>query len=105
MSLADLTSARERLAEACLELVRIPSVTGDEAAITQHLERWAVQLPGVEADDIVRQGNALIVGTPDDLRPCVALVGHTDTVPPPPERRRCVAPRRRPHRRLGRQLT
>ena len=37
-----MTNVRPRLAEACLELLRIPSVTGDEAAITKHLEAWAL---------------------------------------------------------------
>jgi succinyl-diaminopimelate desuccinylase len=72
---------RERLAEHTLTLLKIPSVTGNEAAITKHLERWAVELPGLGHDDVVRYGNALVVGNPDELRPCVALVGHTDTVP------------------------
>lgn len=77
-----MTNVRPRLAEACLELLRIPSVTGDEAAIAKHLESWAVRASSFGRDDILRHGNGLIVGTPDGRRPCVALVGHTDTVPP-----------------------
>ena len=82
MATPSISSVRERLAQACVELVRIPSVTGNEAAIADHLERWALSLTQVSREDVIRHGNALIVGTPD-TRPCVALVGHTDTVPPP----------------------
>ncbi|MEE8409165.1 MAG: M20/M25/M40 family metallo-hydrolase, partial [Myxococcota bacterium] len=73
---------RQRLAEATLELVRIPSVTGDERKIAHHMERWALGLPSVGRDDVIRQGNSLIIGQPDGRRPCVALCGHLDTVPP-----------------------
>ncbi|MBI3179849.1 MAG: succinyl-diaminopimelate desuccinylase [Deltaproteobacteria bacterium] len=72
---------RERLAQATLELVRTPSVTGSEREIAHHIERWAQALPNFGRDDVIRHGNAVIVGTPDDMRPCVALVGHLDTVP------------------------
>ncbi len=80
---------RSRLAEATLELVRKKSVTGQEAEIASHLERWAMQQPQLSRDDVTRQGNALIIGNPDTRRPCLALVGHLDTVPghmmdPPP---------------------
>jgi succinyl-diaminopimelate desuccinylase len=76
------SASKERLAELSLELVRIPSVTGDETAITDHLEAWARGLKQFPAEMITRQGNGLVVGRPDQKRPCVALVGHTDTVPP-----------------------
>lgn len=69
------------MAETCLQLLRIPSVTGSEAAITEHLEQWSTSLCNVGRDDIIRAGNGLIIGTPDNHRPCIALVGHTDTVP------------------------
>ncbi len=76
---------RTRLAELCLELLRIPSVTGNEKEICDHLERWAVRQRGVGRDELVRLGNSLIVqfgGQYEETKPCVALVGHTDTVPP-----------------------
>ena len=71
-----------QLAQHCLDLLRIASVTGNETAITDHLERWAVSLGN---QSVLRQDNALVVGQPDGERPCIALVGHTDTVPPHPD--------------------
>lgn len=76
---------RQRLNEACTELVMIPSVTGDEAELAAHLERWALRCPGLSGDDIIRQGNCLIIGHADEQRPCIALFGHLDTIPPPPD--------------------
>lgn len=72
---------RQRLIESCLDLVGIPSVTGDERAITDHLERWARAQPALTRDDVIRHGNGLIVGSMQDHKPCIALIGHTDTVP------------------------
>jgi succinyl-diaminopimelate desuccinylase len=66
----------------CLELCEIRSVTGDEGALADHVEAWAAR---VAPDDYQRIGNALVVGAPDHDRPCVALVGHLDTVPPTPD--------------------
>lgn len=74
--------SKARLSELCLELLRIPSVTGDEKEITDHLQRWAEALPHRPQVPISRHGNGLVVGKPDGQRPCIALVGHTDTVPP-----------------------
>jgi succinyl-diaminopimelate desuccinylase len=64
-------------------LVEIPSVTGDEAAIADYVEAWATRCPHLGASKVERVGNALLVGTAQRARPCVALVGHLDTVPPP----------------------
>ncbi len=72
---------RERLAEACLELLGTPSVTGNEAQLASEVERWALSQRQLSRDDVIRCGNALIIGQPDSRRPCVALVGHLDTVP------------------------
>ncbi len=72
----------ERLADLTLELVRVPSVTGEERELAHRIERWALSTPQVARDDVIREGNALIVGQPDHRRPCVALIGHLDTVPP-----------------------
>ncbi|RYF06402.1 MAG: M20/M25/M40 family metallo-hydrolase, partial [Deltaproteobacteria bacterium] len=71
----------QALADKLLQLLQIPSVTGDEAAIALYLHRWAqrCRLP------VLRQGNALVIGRPDRRRPCIALVGHTDTVPGHPQ--------------------
>ena len=81
MTVTSLPAIRQRLSDACLTLLRIPSVTGNEAAIARHFERWAADLTHLGRDEVVRHGNGLLIGTPDDNRPCVALVGHIDTVP------------------------
>jgi len=75
---------RERLIETTLALVKIPSVTGEEREIAHHIERWALSLPNIPRDDVVRHGNNIVIGQPDGNRPCLALVGHLDTVPPHP---------------------
>ena len=69
----------ERLAELTLELVSVPSVTGDEAALAELVEARCRALPNTEVE---RLGNAVVVrtGAPDPT--AVALVGHLDTVPP-----------------------
>jgi succinyl-diaminopimelate desuccinylase len=74
----------EALAALTLELVAVPSVTGEEAALADLVEARCRTLPGAEVE---RLGNALVVrcGPPDDG--AVALVGHLDTVPPWPEHR------------------
>lgn len=61
------------------ELVRIPSVTGDEGAIAEVVERRCRDLSGVRVE---RLGNALVVRLGEAAEPAVALVGHLDTVPP-----------------------
>ena len=61
------------------ELVRIPSVTGDERAIADVVERRCRDLPGVRVE---RLGNALVTRVGPLDHPAVALVGHLDTVPP-----------------------
>lgn len=76
------TPLGERLAQACMQLVSVSSVTGDEGAIADALEAWAHSLPHLDKSLIVREGNALILGAPDPDRPTVCMVGHTDTVPP-----------------------
>ncbi|MFN0060047.1 MAG: succinyl-diaminopimelate desuccinylase [Planctomycetota bacterium] len=63
------------------ELVRIPSVLGDERAIADHLERcFAAAHPHA----LVRARNSLcVVPRPlDATRRTLLLVGHVDTVPP-----------------------
>ena len=74
---------RQRLQQACLQLVQIPSVTGDEVRMADHLEAWCRSQAVFAGEDVRRHGNGLIVGRmPEGRRPCVLLVGHTDTVPP-----------------------
>lgn len=67
-----------RLAALTRELCDIPSVTGEEKALCDHLERWARAL---FSQDVRRIGNSLVLGALEDPRPMVALVGHIDTVP------------------------
>lgn len=69
------------LAELTLELCRIPSETGFEAAIADHLEARCRALVG--SDNVRRVGNSLIAWGPRrDDRPTIGLFGHTDTVKP-----------------------
>ena len=68
----------ERLLERTLELVRIPSVGRDDAAILAHLRAW---LPA-ELEVVDDGDGAFLAMPPADTRPLVVLVGHVDTVPP-----------------------
>lgn len=70
------------LPERALELVKLPSVIGDEAAIANHVEAWARR--HYPADQVVRVSHSLVVGARRDPRPAIALVGHLDTVPAHP---------------------
>jgi succinyl-diaminopimelate desuccinylase len=72
-----LTSDPEALARLALELVAVPSATGEEAALALLIEARCRALPGVSVE---RLGNSIVarVGEQDDA---VALVGHLDTVP------------------------
>ena len=68
-----------RLAALTRELCDIPSVTGDERALCDHLEQWA--RARFSRGRLRRIGNGLVLGALDDPRPMVLLVGHLDTVP------------------------
>ena len=59
-------------------LVDTPSVTGDEEALCTAIARRL--LPRFGVDGIVRVGNSVVVGRPDQ-RPLMTLYGHLDTVP------------------------
>ena len=63
-----------------LELLRVPSVIGDEGALADHVERWFARI-GVH--DLVRAGdNVACVPRPfREGRKRVLLLGHLDTVP------------------------
>ncbi len=68
------------LAEETLALCAISSVTGDEAAITDHLRARVAQLaPHAEQ---LRVGNALLVRCGRLGATRIGLFGHSDTVPP-----------------------
>jgi succinyl-diaminopimelate desuccinylase len=74
----------EQLAELTLELVAVPSVTGEEAALADIVETRCRAFSGAEVE---RLGNAVVVRTGPPDATAVALVGHLDTVPPWPEHR------------------
>ena len=74
-------STGQRLAQKTLDLCSISSVTGDEKEIGDWLENWLQQFPSFEYE---RVGHSFAVRGPWRNRPKIALVGHTDTVPPHP---------------------
>jgi succinyl-diaminopimelate desuccinylase len=59
-------------------LVDVPSVSGDEAVITELIERALRAYPAL---DLVRDGNVIIARTDLARSQRVVLAGHTDTVP------------------------
>ncbi len=64
------------LLDTLVEIVNIPSVTGDEAALCDWVERrYQGRYP------VIRVGNSVIVGDVTDGRPFFATYGHLDTVP------------------------
>lgn len=88
--------ASEPLGELLLRLLRIPSVTGEEAAIAD----WLARRYAERGEQVERVGNSVVVGAVrDPERPTVLLVGHTDTVPATLEDR---TPRREDGRIVGR---
>jgi len=69
--------------ETARDLIRIPSVTGDELAVMDHVQRWATErgIPfAVVARDPARPNVILSLGDPA-TGPTLALNGHLDTVP------------------------
>lgn len=70
------------LAARALALCEIPSVIGDERAIADHVEAWGRRVFGDA--HVVRRSHSLILGSLQDPRPTIALVGHLDTVPAHP---------------------
>lgn len=67
------------LSDTLAELIDIPSVTGDEARICDHVSRrLAASAPHLSQH---RVNNSLVVSTGGD-GPLVVLAGHLDTVPP-----------------------
>jgi succinyl-diaminopimelate desuccinylase len=82
------------LAARALELIRVPSVIGDERAIADAVEAWARR--HYPPPQVLRVSHSLVLGRRDDPRPSVALVGHLDTVP--------VNPASRPARLEGDRL-
>jgi len=69
----------EALADLLETLVNIPSVTGNEATIAEHVVSRLRMRGGGE---IMRSGNAVVWRGPQADRPLIVLAGHLDTVPP-----------------------
>jgi succinyl-diaminopimelate desuccinylase len=68
-----------RLDALCWELVQLPSVITEEAALCDELELRARLLERVEVERI---GNSIVCRGPRRDRPLISLFGHIDTVPP-----------------------
>ncbi len=67
--------AAPALGDLLLDLLALPSQTGEEGPVADWLEhRYA-------RERVRRAGNSVVVGGSDDGRPVVLLVGHTDVVP------------------------
>jgi len=77
---ASTRQTADRLAARALELCRIPSPIGQEKAIADHVEAWALRHHARE--HVFRHSHSLVVGRLVDPLPTVLLVGHLDTVPP-----------------------
>ena len=71
----------ERLAQLTKTLCSISSVTGNEEEISEWLEAWFSKQPAYE---MARVGKSFALRSTPRGRPILALVGHTDTVPPHP---------------------
>ncbi len=85
MSAAEDAVLCEALAARAERLCAIPSPVGEEKEICDEVERWARgRFP-----EVLRVKNSLVVSADDARggRPLVALCGHLDTVPIPPEDR------------------
>jgi succinyl-diaminopimelate desuccinylase len=65
------------LLRACAELVDIPSVSHDEAAITDHVEERLRAAPWLTVE---RVGNSVVARTQGQRAQRLVLAGHTDTV-------------------------
>jgi succinyl-diaminopimelate desuccinylase len=67
----------DSLARTALQLVDIPSVSGNEAAVTDWISEQVMAMPDVRI--LHRQADAVVFGRGG--RPDVVLAGHSDTVP------------------------
>jgi succinyl-diaminopimelate desuccinylase len=75
--------SRDRLVERCLDLVSIPSVSGNEAEIAHYIE-GVTRSSAPEHVEIVRIGDNVVVRRPVPGAPKLVIAGHIDTVPPDP---------------------
>ncbi len=69
----------ETLAGRALELCRIPSPIGQERAIADHVEAWALR--HYPREQVFRESDSLVIGKLSDALPTLLLLGHLDTVP------------------------
>jgi succinyl-diaminopimelate desuccinylase len=74
-----MTVSTASLAELLVQLVDIPSVTGNEQQIADWVSR---RLADAGRGEVIRHGRAVVWRAPRQGRPLVVLAGHTDTVPP-----------------------
>jgi succinyl-diaminopimelate desuccinylase len=80
VSVPGLALAGEELEELLLDLLAMPCVTGDE----QEIADWLVDRYETRGERVRRVRHSVVVGSLDDPRPTVLLVGHSDVVPPTP---------------------
>lgn len=71
------TELASRLAARTLELIDVPSVSREEAALAEHVAR-VLREGGAEVRDL---GDSCVLAYPRETRPRVLLAGHLDTVP------------------------
>lgn len=77
-----VTADSGALAQRTLALCEIPSPITQEKALADFAEAWALR--HYPPEQVRRLSHSMIVGTLNDPRPTVALIGHLDTVPPHP---------------------
>jgi len=75
-----VTAPAERLAQRTLELVNIPSVSREEAALHRHVLEAAQRLRAFRTADVPGQGLLVEPGERSG-KPLLLLAGHLDTVP------------------------
>ncbi len=68
----------QQIAELLVQLVDIPSVTGNEKEIADFVAGRLASRPG----EVIRSGNGIVWRGPNRHRPLIVLAGHLDTVPP-----------------------
>ena len=72
-------NVQENLADLTLDLIRVPSVTGNETEIAEYVASWLRErLPEGWVDHV---GNSVLVVPPENGKPTVGIFGHLDTVP------------------------
>lgn len=74
---APVDDLAERLESCLMELLSFECGTGEESPIAD----WLADRCLARGEQVARVGNSLVVGTLDDDRPTVLLVGHLDVVP------------------------